>query len=97
MIELSKEHVLELQKEAEASYIAYLTTKDAYDKASEEYLKKSRRFKEADYQLALVDGRLKKIPSVGEKKEKKQPEITIEQLTEIAEKLGIQVSSLEVT
>ena len=91
MIELSKEGVQELRKEAELAYTKFHLLKEAYEKASVEYLKKSKNFQEADYQLALEDGRLKKLPAQGERKEKKQPELTIEQLRGIAAKLGIKI------
>ncbi|MBE3140252.1 MAG: hypothetical protein IMZ53_06685, partial [Thermoplasmata archaeon] len=45
-----------------------------------------------DYQLALTDGRLKKIPAQGEHKEKKQPELTLDQLKSIAETLGVNIT-----
>ena len=87
----SKEEVQELRKETELAYTKFHLLKEAYEKASVEYLKKSKNFQEADYQLALEDGRLKKLPAQGERKEKKQPELTIEQLRGIAAKLGIKI------
>jgi hypothetical protein len=60
--------------------------------AQADYLKKSRRYRSFDYELALTDGRLKKIPPGGEKKEKKQLELTLGQLKSIAETLGVNIT-----
>ena len=82
----------EAKKEAACSYKKFSLLKDLYQKAEKDYFDKSKRFQSLDYQLALVDGRLKKIEShANEKKEKKQPELTLDQLKDIAMKLGIQI------
>jgi hypothetical protein len=89
---MDKESVNQLQKEAEEAFVKLSLLKDAYYKAESDYLKKLSRFRNADYSLALIDGRLKKIPAQGERKEKKQPELTLDQIKGIAEKLGIQLT-----
>lgn len=88
----TKEQVLELRKACEEFYAKYHLLKEQFEEAEKEYFSRLERFKTADYQLALVDGRLKRLPPSIERKEKKQPELTMAQLTEIAEKLGIKVT-----
>jgi hypothetical protein len=94
-MEVTKEQVDALQKEAEVAYQKLSLLKDAYYKAESEYIKKLNRFRELDHHLALIDGRLKKVPPGGERKVKKQPELTLEQLKTIAEKLGFDLTSVD--
>lgn len=89
---MDKETVDRCRKESEEAYLIYSNLKEQYLEAERDWLKKSRRFRNFDYQLALTDGRLKKIPPGGEKKEKKAPELTLEQLQTIAAKLGVNIS-----
>lgn len=91
---MNKETVDAARKEAEDSYLIYANLKATYQEAEQDWLKKSRRFRDFDYQLALVDGRLKKIPPASDKvrKEKKQPELTLEQLKSIAATLGVNIT-----
>jgi len=88
----TQEQVNEARHEAEKLYTKYAILKDAYLKAEKEYLEKLNIFKKLDYQLAETDGRLKKIPPSGERKEKKQSELTLEQLKTIAAKLGVDIT-----
>ncbi len=90
---MDKSTVDQARKEAEEAYIKFSLLRDAFIKAETNYFKKLRRFKEVDYELALTDGRLKKIPA-GEKgrETKKQPELTLDQLKSIAAKLGVNIS-----
>jgi hypothetical protein len=92
---VDKETVDIAQKEAELAYQKFSLLKDAYFKAEADYIKKNSRFRNFDYQLALTDGRLKKLPPQRTKKVKKQPELTIEQLRSIAEKLGFNLNDIE--
>lgn len=89
---MDQETVNRCRKEAEESYLVYANLKEQYLEAEKDWLKKSRRFRSFDYELALTDGRLKKIPSGGEKKVKKAPELTLEQLKSIAATLGVSIS-----
>ena len=89
--DVSNEFVESLRKEAEIAYTKYLLLKDSANKAEKDYLKKSQRFRELDYQLALVDGRLKKVQPKVETKKKKMPELSLEQLREIAITLGVKI------
>ena len=89
---MDKETVDRTRKEAEKAWIKLSILKDAYFKAEAEYIKKLSRFRNFDYELALTDGRLKKIPARGERKQKKQPELTLEQIRYIANKLGVNIS-----
>jgi phage terminase Nu1 subunit (DNA packaging protein) len=90
---MDQEIVNKARKEAEEAYLIYANLKETYHKAEQDWLKKSRRFKDFDYQLAQTDGRLKKISSnEKERKEKKLPELTLEQLQSIAEKLGVNIT-----
>jgi len=89
---MDKETVAQARKESNEAYLIYTTLKIPYLKAEENWLKKLHRFKEFDYQLALTDGRFKRI-SFGRKcKEKKPPELTMRQLKNIIEKLNIDMS-----
>lgn len=88
---VTKEFVEGLRKEAETAYTKYLLLKDSTEKAEREYLKKSRRFRDLDYQLALVDGRLKKVQPKVETKKKKIPQLSLEQLKEVAAILGVKI------
>ena len=89
---MTKETVDQARKEAELAYTKFALLKDAYLKAEADYLHKSRRFQNFDRELAEVDGRLKKIPPQGQRKEKKPPELTVDQLRKIAATLGINIA-----
>jgi hypothetical protein len=89
---MDKETVERAKKESDEAYLIYSNMKEQYKAAEQDWLKKSRRFKDFDYKLALTDGRLKKIPPAGECKQKKTPELTLEQLRTIAEKLGVNIT-----
>lgn len=90
---MDKDLVCQAKKEAEVAWTKYSLLKDLYTKAENEYLEKRKRFEELDYQLALVDGRLKKLPPSGDgQKVKKQPELSLEQIKGIAEKLGVKLT-----
>lgn len=94
-MEVTKEQVDILQKEAELAYQKLSLLKDAYFKAESDYIKKLSAFKNLDHRLALIDGRLKKIPPSSERKVKKQPELTLDQLKSIASKLGFDLTSVD--
>ena len=89
---MTKEIVDQARKEAEVAYTKYALLKEAYVKAENDYLHKSRRFQNFDRELAETDGRLKKLPPQGQRKEKKQPELTVDQLRKIAATLGINIA-----
>lgn len=89
---MDKETVDKAKKESDEAYLIYSNMKEQYKAAEQDWLKKSRRFKDFDYQLALTDGRLKKLPPAGECKQKKIPEFTLEQLRTIAERLGVNIT-----
>lgn len=92
MSEVTQEQVNEMRREAELAYVTYSELKALCQSAEMDWLKKSRRFKDADYKLALVDGRLKKISSNQAKKETKPPVLTLEQLKNIATVLGVSIT-----
>lgn len=92
-MEITKAQVDIARSDAESAYTKYHLLKEAADKAEKIYLEKLNTFKDLDYKLALVDGRLKKLPPSGEgRKEKKQPELTLEQIQSIAANLGIKIT-----
>ena len=91
MSEFTQEQVNELRREAEKAYLIYANLKEQYLSAEKDWLKKSRRFRDADYKKALVDGRLRRIESVS-RKETKSPELSLEQIKAIADKLGINIT-----
>ena len=83
--------------EASAAYTKYAEVKKIYDQAEREWVSAQKEFEQLDYQLALIDGRRTILPpQVSGKKVAKQPMLTLEQIKEIAKKLGIQVSVDEV-
>ena len=88
---MDKETVAQARKESDEAYLIYTTLKIPYLKAEENWLKKLHRFKEFDYQLALVDGRFKRVSFGRKYKEKKPPELTMRQLKNIIEKLNIDI------
>lgn len=92
MEQFTQEQVNELRREADLAYLVYANIKEQYQSAETDWLKKSRRFKDADYKLALVDGRLKKIASTQPKKLKEPPTLTLEQLKSIAATLGVSIT-----
>jgi hypothetical protein len=94
---MEKWKVDEARREASEAYTKMSLLKDAALKAEADYIKKLARFRNFDYELAQTDGRLKKLPPQGERKTKKQPELTLEQLRTIAEKLGFNLNTIEET
>lgn len=95
---MDQETVCKAKKEAEEAWTKVALLKDAYYKAEKDYMEKVTRFRALDYELALIDGRLKKLPPAGKetKKTQKQPELTLEQLKAIATKLGFNLNEVEV-
>lgn len=90
---MDQETVNRVRKEAEEAYLIYANLKEQYLSAEKDWLKKSRRFKAFDYELAQTDGRLKKIKTTDDgRKTKKQPELTLDQLQAIAAKLGVNIT-----
>jgi len=89
---MDRETVDRARREADNAFKRLQVLKPLYEAASRDYLKKSKVFRDLDYQLALEDGRLKKIPSLRERKEKKQPELTLEQLRTIAALVGVDIT-----
>jgi hypothetical protein len=98
MPEVTKQQVDTAREEAEHAYTKYHLLKEAFLKAEKEYLDKVKKFKKLDYELAEIDGRLKKIPSASSKERKmqKQPELSLDQLKAIAERLGFDLSAGEI-
>jgi hypothetical protein len=93
--QVDQETVDRSRKEAEEAYIKLSLLKDAFWKAESDYMRKVSRFRNFDYELAQTDGRLKKIPSSTQRKEKKQPELTLDQLKSIALKLGFDLTQVD--
>ena len=89
---MDKETVDKAKKESDEAYLVYSNLKAQYQEAEKNWLKKSRRFQDFDYQLALTDGRFKKLPPAGECKQKKKPELSLDQIKTIAANLGINIS-----
>ena len=91
---MDKETVDRCRREAEESYQKLMIARSVFERAQEDYLKKSRRFRDYDYQLAKTDGRLKVLPPSERREKKNKPvELSIEQILRIAEKLGINLNS----
>jgi len=96
-VSVTKEAVEQAKKEAGIAYQKYSLLKECYTKAEKDYFEKSQRFQSMDHELALTDGRLQKIPSAthGERKQTKKPELTLDQLKSIAEKLGFNLNEID--
>jgi len=88
---MNQETVDRLEKEVGTAYKAFKIAEKVYREKELDYCKKSRRFMQADYELALTDGRLKKIPPKV-KKEPKPFEMSLNQIKAIADKLGINLT-----
>lgn len=87
---MNKETVDRCRKDAEAAYIVYHELEIRYLAAQVDYLKKRKRFQAFDYELALTDGRLKKIPE--HQRQKKKKELTLIDVQRIAEILGVNLT-----
>jgi integrase len=93
---MDKETVDKARVEAERAYVTLSNLRELTSRAEMKYVKLSRRFQDYDRQLALVDGRYKVLPPhEGKKKPKKEPELTIEQIMSIAQKLGVRLTTEE--
>ncbi len=90
-MEVTKEQVDVARKDAEQAWTKFSLLKEAFSKAESDYVRKVNHFHNIDHELALIDGRLKKIPSSG------QPELTLDQLKSIAEKLGFDLTEVDET
>ena len=87
---MDQETVDQARKEAGEAYIVFEKAMKAYEAASTDWLRKKGIFQNLDYQLAMTDGRFKVIPP-GQKKEKKPATLTLEQIQNIADILGIKI------
>ena len=86
---MDQETVNQARKDADRAYKLYKRAKDLFDRLSADYLHKTRRFKEFDYELAQTDGRLKKIP---EHQRQKKKELTLIDVQRIAKILGVNLT-----
>ena len=89
---MDKTTVDAVRVDAERAYIIYANLKKQFEEAQLTYIRLSRKFQDYDHCLALTDGRLKKIPPSTQRKPKKQPELTLEQLKSIAATLGVNIT-----
>jgi len=93
---ITKEQVEEAKKAAGIAYTKYKLLSDAFRAAEREYFEKSKEFQKLDYDLAMTDGRLKKVqPGESGTRRRKQPELTLDQLKAIAEKLGFDLNEVD--
>jgi hypothetical protein len=90
---MDKETVDCLRKESEEAYKVLVNAREVYKLAENTYQKKNDRYMKADYELALVDGRLKKLPAhiPGMKGAPKPINLTLEQIRGIAKVLGVSI------
>lgn len=90
---MDKQLVYKAQKEAEDAWVHYRMMEDCTKKALSDYNAKLIVFRKLDKELAAEDGRLIKLPSAGEGKRKPQKpaELTLDQIKEIAKRLGVSV------
>ena len=89
---MDKETVDKAKEMAGAAYKRLQCLKPLYEAAERDYAKKSQIFQDLDLELAQTDGRLKKIPPGGRRAPRGMPELTLEQLKDIAAKLGVNIS-----
>jgi hypothetical protein len=93
---MDKDTVDKARADAERAYVTLSNLRELTARAETNYIKLSRRFQDYDRQLALTDGRYKVLPPQGEKKQQKRvPELTVEQILSIAQKLGVQLTTEE--
>ena len=89
---MDKETVERVRREAEVAYVELANLRAQVKIAEDKYLKVSRRFQDFGRQLAMVDGRFKKVaPKKSAKKKAQTVELSVDQIMEIAAKLGIVV------
>jgi len=91
---MDKETVDAARREAGEAYIVFAEAMKVYEAASIDWLRKKGRFQELDHQLAMSDGRLKVVPP-RQRKDVKQPELTLGQIMSIASALNIKVTEEE--
>ena len=69
-------------------------SREIYQKYEREWSRLRKRFEELDYELATMDGRFKVLPSQGSEKGKRKttvPDLSKDQVMEIARKLNVKV------
>jgi len=60
-MEMEREKLARLHSEVKRAYKKLSVIRPIFEKAQKDYLEALKRFQEADYELALNDGRLKKV------------------------------------
>lgn len=91
---VTKDEVNSALNAAREAYMTYTSLRDQAEKAGAIYYEKSRVFQELDRQLAMVDGRFKKVETK-DKKLKKEYNFTMEQLKAIADILNVNLEGRE--
>ena len=88
---MDRETVDRYRKDAEAAYRKMSESKIIFNIDEADWLEKSQRFRQADYDLALTDGRLKVLPEKGAHRQRqvKSSDLTLEQIKAVAAKLGV--------
>ena len=89
-VTVDKLAVSQAREVADQAYRVYSDLQDKCQEAEKDYAEKRKRFQALDYQLALTDGRLKKIPS-GQRGKIESSALTLDQITAIAKTLGIEI------
>ncbi len=91
---MDKETLDKARSERDEAYKVYSELKELYLEAEANWLMKKKVFEKYDYELALIDGRLKKLPA--KHKEEKPIVLTLDQIERIASALGVSIEKEEI-
>jgi hypothetical protein len=91
---MDKETVEKLRQEAKDAYKDLKEIESIYLERKRLYCEKSQRFMQADHELAMEDGRYKKLPSKahGPTSRTKLDKLTMQQIYSLAKKLGVNLN-----
>jgi|MudIll2142460700_1097286.scaffolds.fasta_scaffold526650_2 chromosome segregation ATPase len=77
----------------------YHSLEPLFRQIEDKWLKDKETYRVADYRLAEVDGRLERIQAAAangkSKKKEKTPDLTEEQIVELAKRLGIELQEVD--
>ena len=91
---MDKETVERLKEETSNVYKEFKEAEAVYKEKQKIYFEKSQRFMQADHELAMEDGRYKKLPSKahGPTSRTKLDKLTMQQIYSLAKKLGVNLN-----
>ena len=91
---MDKETVERLKEETINAFREFKEAEAIYKEKQKIYCEKSQRFMQADHELAMEDGRYKKLPSKahGPASRTKLDKLTMQQIYSLAKKLGVNLN-----